>query len=262
MCLLNEIFKTGNWGVTTMKPVVITPLKVVLKKPLDQDNVGPDVITSLVQSATPNDEAVSEEKELSVESDLEEGAIPEKSVEKSQTEEGSISVDEESDSDEKDSAKDVVDVDKIGTDEDPLEPIIVDSAAKRLRSNKGKVVPTFGKIFKKSGSADDETPKNKTKMTSVGPKKSRSKVMVKSVAGSSKKRKVVSSSESEYDVEMDNITPPESKKADRKKELLIVEYVPIDKVSFHLPSFAQRWKFIYHRRLALKRDLSEEALKI
>ena len=42
----------------------------------------------------------------------------------------------------------------------------------------------------------------------------------------------------------------------------IVENVPIDKVSFHLLEFAQRWKYIYHRRLAVERELGEEALKI
>jgi len=262
----DTIDSTGNMDVS--KPEKETdgdnPVEGGPKETLDQDDVGPDVSKSLVQSATPNEEAVCEEKELSAESDLEEGAIPEKSVEKSQTEKGSRSVDEEADSDEKDSVKDLVDVDNIDTDEDPPEQIIVDSVAKRIRSNKGKVVPTSGKISKKSGIADDETPKNKTKMTSVGPKKSWSKAMVKSGVGSSKKRKVVSSSESEYDAEMDvlNITSPESKKADRKMELLIVENVPIDKVSFHLPSFTQRWKFIYHLRLALERELSEEALKI
>jgi hypothetical protein len=53
--------------------------------------------------------------------------------------------------------------------------------------------------------------------------KSWSKVMVKTTAGSSKKRKVVSSSESEYDVETDvpNIIPSDSKKAD-KKDLQVV----------------------------------------
>jgi hypothetical protein len=38
--------------------------------------------------------------------------------------------------------------------------------------------------------------------------------------------------------------------------------VAIDKVSFHRPKFAQRWKFIYHRRLALEREMSEKAIKI
>ena len=38
--------------------------------------------------------------------------------------------------------------------------------------------------------------------------------------------------------------------------------MPIDKVSLHLPEFVQRWKFIYHKRLALERELSEEVVKI
>ena len=38
--------------------------------------------------------------------------------------------------------------------------------------------------------------------------------------------------------------------------------VPIDKVSFHIPENAQRWKFIYHTRLALERELGKEALEI
>jgi hypothetical protein len=39
-----------------------------------------------------------------------------------------------------------------------------------------------------------------------------------------------------------------------------VENVPIDKVSFHLPENAQRWKYIFHRRMALERELGKEAL--
>ena len=41
-----------------------------------------------------------------------------------------------------------------------------------------------------------------------------------------------------------------------------IESVPIDKVSFHLPENAHRWKFIYHRRLALERELGKKALQI
>jgi len=33
-------------------------------------------------------------------------------------------------------------------------------------------------------------------------------------------------------------------------------------MSFHFPDFAHRWKYIYHKRLALERELSEETLKI
>ena len=42
----------------------------------------------------------------------------------------------------------------------------------------------------------------------------------------------------------------------------VVANVPISKVSFHLPENAQRWKFIYHRRLALERELGKDALEM
>jgi hypothetical protein len=90
------------------------------------------------------------------------------------------------------------------------------------------------------------------------------KVSVKTAAGSSRKRKVISSSESEDEVEEDvlNIISSCAKRSAGKKNVHTVENVPIDKVSFHLPEFAQRWKFIYHRRLAVERELSEEGVKI
>ncbi|KAK2422616.1 hypothetical protein QL285_033139 [Trifolium repens] len=36
--------------------------------------------------------------------------------------------------------------------------------------------------------------------------------------------------------------------------------VPMDNVSFHFSASAAKWKFVYHRRLALERELSDEAL--
>jgi len=87
---------------------------------------------------------------------------------------------------------------------------------------------------------------------------------VKNVASSSRKRKVVSSSDFEYDVEKEvlNIIPSGVNKSAGQKGVQVVEKVPIDKVSFHLPEFTQRWKYIYHRRLVVERELGEEAQKI
>ena len=59
-----------------------------------------------------------------------------------------------------------------------------------------------------------------------------------------------------------NIIPSTSKKFAGKKIVQTVANVPIDKVSFYLPENAQRWKYIYHRRLALERELGKEALEI
>jgi len=128
-----------------------------------------------------------------------------------------------------------------------------DSVAKILRSNKGKVVGLASKSLKETVSEVKVTPKTKIKTTAVGQKKSWSKVKVKSTAERFRKRKVISSSESEYDVEKDvqNIIPAASRKSAGKKIMLTVENVPIDK-----------WRFIYHRRLALERELGKEAQEI
>ena len=142
--------------------------------------------------------------------------------------------------------------------------------AKRLRSNKGKLVPFETRTLKETVSGMSkvlsavETPKTRTKTVEVGPKRGWSKVKDNTTSGKSRKRKVASSSESKYDVEEDvqNITPSASKKSVGKKVMQTVENVPIDKVSFHLPENAQRWKFIYHRKLALERDLGKEALEM
>ena len=229
-----------------------------------QDNVGPDVSTYLGQlvNLTGDEDVIP-----IVETNLEEDVNPDNIVENSHTEvSGRSDGDSEKDEEEVDSEsdKDVVDVDELDLDDVPLAQTIGDSVAKRLRSNKGKVVPSTRKSSKKTATDVAETPKSRRKTAGVGPKKSWSKVMVKNVDGISRKRKVVSSSDYEYDVEMDalNIIPSESKKSAKKKDMQIVEDVLVDKVSFHFPNFAQRWKFIYHRRLALERELSEEALKI
>jgi len=164
--------------------------------------------------------------------------------------------DKEEDSGGKENEEDVVNVDELELDDMPLAHWLGESMAKRLRSNKGKAVLSENKNPKKKTTGVTDTPKSKTKSTSVGPKKGWSKVTVKNDVGSSRKRKAVSSSDSEYDAEMDvlNGKPSESKKADGKKDLVIVEDVPIEKVSFHLPCFVQRWKFVYHKRLALERE--------
>jgi len=149
--------------------------------------------------------------------------------------------------------KDIVIMDDLVSNDTSLVEREVESVAKRLRSNKGKTILT--KV---------EAPKNKRMIAGVGPKKGWSKVKVKSTAERTRKRKIVSSSESEFDVEKDvqSIIPSTSRKVPGKKNIQTVASVPIDKVCFHLPENAQRWKFIYHMRMALERELSEEAIKI
>jgi hypothetical protein len=106
------------------------------------------------------------------------------------------------------------------------------------------------------------------------------------------KRKIISLSDSDYDVEEDvpNITPSPKKKTPKRQKIVAaasgedveedapgivsakrrvggrfippnVPDVPMDNVSFHFIDSAAKWKFVYHRRLALERELSDEALE-
>ncbi|MCI50419.1 envelope-like protein, partial [Trifolium medium] len=45
------------------------------------------------------------------------------------------------------------------------------------------------------------------------------------------------------------------------KKAKTVPSVPIDNVSFHHENGASRWKFIYQRRVALERNLSDDLLQ-
>ena len=87
---------------------------------------------------------------------------------------------------------------------------------------------------------------------------------MKSTARKTRKRNVVSSDESEYDAREDvlNVISSSSKRSAGKKVVETVANVPIDKVSFHLPENAQIWKYIFHIRLALERELGKEAIKM
>jgi len=110
---------------------------------------------------------------------------------------------------EKDEKK-MVDVDDMDSDDISVGRKYGRNMAKRLRSNKGKVVPF-----------EVKTPETRTKNAGIGPRKGWSKVKVKSTTGRTKKRKIASTSESEYDVEEDalNIIFSIKKKSAGKKSV-------------------------------------------
>jgi len=176
-----------------------------------QEDVGPDVDTSLGQQDKPAVEVdvVADEEISNLETDPVEDVDYGNSLENAdaeeskETEDESKKDDQEEDSGGKENEEDVVNVDELKLDDMPLAHRLGESMAKRLRSNKGKVVLSENKNPKKKITGVIETPKSKTKSTGVGPKKGWSKVTVKNVVGSSRKRKTVYSSDSEYDVEMD-----------------------------------------------------------
>jgi hypothetical protein len=126
---------------------------------------------------------------------------------------------------------------------------------KRLRSSSGKVVPAGAKTLI-----------TRLKRTVVGPKKKWSKVTPKATTRKKgKKRKTVESSDSEYANVEEDVSPilvSTTKKSIGKKTSINVSAVPIDNISFHYPDYAHRWKYVYHRRLALERELGPDILEI
>ncbi|KAK2411247.1 hypothetical protein QL285_046543 [Trifolium repens] len=75
-----------------------------------------------------------------------------------------------------------------------------------------------------------------------------------------KKRKISAAVTSDdAEVNVPGIVSTQKKKAGRSIPQNIPD-VPMDNVSFHFSASAAKWKFVYHRRLALERELSDEAL--
>ncbi|XP_058766037.1 uncharacterized protein LOC131639569 [Vicia villosa] len=91
--------------------------------------------------------------------------------------------------------------------------------------------------------------KSRTKSIGVGPSKSWSKVVPK-------KRKARAVEEFESDDEVNVHDIPLKKKPTTSKLAGSVPEVPIDNVSFHFAASANRWKFVYQKRLALERELA------
>ncbi|KAL5141527.1 hypothetical protein HKD37_09G024856 [Glycine soja] len=118
---------------------------------------------------------------------------------------------------------DLIDLEDVESDEEPIANKLAPGIAERLQSRKGKT-----------------------------PIKSK-------VAIPSKKRKEISSSDSDDDVELDVSTSKRAKKSGKKVPENVPD-APLDNISFHSIGNAERWKFVYQRRLALERELGRAAL--
>jgi hypothetical protein len=80
---------------------------------------------------------------------------------------------------------------------------------------------------------------------------------------SKKKKQVAAVSDSESDVEPNvlDITTSGKKRIGGRKIPANIPPAPMDKVSFHSEESAQRWRFVYQRRIAQERELNQEALE-
>ena len=206
ICIIYIVGKTGCYTENTVNDSV----QLSLEKIDDRKEVGLDVETSLGQQDKQGDDFGTPVRDYSGLKTASKNEVPFGDTTVNSPSEEDKQTEVESDPDEcpfvEKDEEDVVDVDDINSEDIPLGKKYGDSVAKRLRSNKGKVI-----------SFVMETAKTRTKTAGVGPKKGWSKVKVKSTAGRSRKMKVVSSSEFEYDVEKDvpNIILPTSKKSAR-----------------------------------------------
>jgi hypothetical protein len=217
----------------------------------DLKNGEPNVETSMDQQKKKLDDVESPEDESAHENESEQKLVSGDKEKQTRAKKNEVETDPKEDVAGKKDEENVVDVDDIDSDDVPLGRKFGESVAKRLRSSKGNAVPF-------------EVEKARTKNVGIGPKKGWTKLKVKTAAGRTKKRKIASMSESKNDVDEDavNIISSTKQKSAGKKNVQTVENIPMDKVSFHLPENAQRWKFINHRRLALERELGKEALEI
>ena len=139
-----------------------------------------------------------------------------------------------------------IDLEDVDSDEEPITKKLAPGIAKRLKNKKGKVVMTRSTHVKTAAQ----------KSTPVTPTTSRwSKVEIPS-----KKRKEITSSESNEDVEPDVPDIRRSKKFGKKVPCNVPD-APLDNISFHSISNVERWKFVYQRRIALERELGRDALE-
>ncbi|XP_058774461.1 uncharacterized protein LOC131648748 [Vicia villosa] len=128
---------------------------------------------------------------------------------------------------------------------------VVQSSPKRKVTPRS---PSADFIRKKSTSTGPIKSRAVSQSVSIGPTKSWSKVIPK-------KRKAQAIVDYDSDVDVDAQGIPLRKKPTTSKLAASVPEVPIDNISFHYPSSVNRWKYVYHKRLALERELDKNVIE-
>ncbi|KAL5180009.1 hypothetical protein HKD37_01G001212 [Glycine soja] len=141
---------------------------------------------------------------------------------------------------------DLIDLEEVESDEEPIANKLAPGIAERLQSRKGKTP------LKRSGRIKTMAQKKSTPITPTTSRRSK-------VAIPSKKRKEISSSDSDDDVELDVSTSKRAKTSGKKVPENVPD-APLDNISFHSIGNVERWKYVYQRRLAVERELGRDAL--
>ncbi|XP_050876764.1 uncharacterized protein LOC127080497 [Lathyrus oleraceus] len=138
----------------------------------------------------------------------------------------------------------IIDLEEESTEgeDDPLVHLVKPSVAEKLRTRKGKSVAKMRAArVKKAGG--------------IGPSKPWSKVEVG-------KRKERDNSDSEKDVKDDvpDISPAKRQAVQKSPGKAVA--VHLDNISFHLEDGAAKWKYVIQRRVAIERELGQEAVEV
>ncbi|KAK2418418.1 hypothetical protein QL285_040615 [Trifolium repens] len=220
-----------------------------LKDTIPNPNVAPDVTTSLAQDEPTPDivgNTVNTQEQVDEEPAADEIVVPQSEKEPAADEEEDIDIPSTDNAVSVDD--DVVDVDAMDDLDQTVREVAGGSIARRLRNRKGKDADVVEEVVTKA------TPSKKKKM--IGPSRKPSKVEIASEKKKkSGKRKQAEVGDSDYEVEEDvphigsNIVSPAKKKSQKKFRRAAI------------PELDVKWKFVANRRLALERELSDEALE-
>ncbi|KAL5131170.1 hypothetical protein HKD37_12G034102 [Glycine soja] len=207
-----------------------------------KDASVPDAGEDVPTSSTPNVSVPDVDKDVPTSSAPNAEALPSPSEEESTEEEDQAPAPRAPEP----APGDLIDLEEVESDEEPIANKLAPGIAERLQSRKGKTP------IKRSGRIKTMAQKKSTPITPTSSRRSK-------VAIPSKKRKEISSSDSDDDVELDVSTSKKAKKSGKKVPENVPD-APLDNISFHSIGNAERWKFVYQRRLALERELGRAAL--
>ncbi|XP_050875900.1 uncharacterized protein LOC127079558 [Lathyrus oleraceus] len=141
----------------------------------------------------------------------------------------------------------IIDLEEESTEgeDDPLVHLVKPSVVEKLRTKKGRSMAKMrvARVKRTAG---------------VGPSKPWSKVEVG-------KRKERDNSDSEEDVKDDvpDISPAKRQAGQKSPgKTVAATGVHLDKISFHMKDGAAKWKYVIQRRVAIERELGQEAIEV
>ncbi|XP_058732717.1 uncharacterized protein LOC131604283 [Vicia villosa] len=148
---------------------------------------------------------------------------------------------------------DVVDLDSLADPIDIADDELISSISHRVKTRKGKQV-CDQPPSKPKATPQTKVTKEKIKKALTEPSKTGSKVAVK-------KRKERSASVPEDNVLSDVPDIPSKKRHAVTKASTTVPDIPLNNIYLHYASNAMQWKYVFQRRLALERELANDALE-